>query len=37
MVIPQSDRILLWDGFEGHPMRKDDVVEDQDVLEGKTT
>ena len=26
-------RILMWEGFEGHPMRKDYVVEDQDVLE----
>ena len=24
-------RILLWDGFEGHPMRKDYVVEDQNT------
>ena len=24
-------RILLWEGFAGHPMRKDYVVEDQDA------
>lgn len=29
-------RILMWDGFEGHPMRKDYVVEDQDVLSEPT-
>jgi len=26
-------RILMWEGFTGHPLRKDYVVEDQDVLE----
>jgi len=26
-------RILMWEGFEGHPMRKDYVPEDQNVLE----
>ncbi|PIQ83825.1 MAG: NADH-quinone oxidoreductase subunit C [Candidatus Omnitrophica bacterium CG11_big_fil_rev_8_21_14_0_20_63_9] len=31
---PDLRRILLWDGFQGHPMRKDYVVEDQNVLEG---
>ena len=27
---PDLRRILLWDNFDGHPMRKDYVVEDQD-------
>ena len=28
---PDLRRILLWDNFDGHPMRKDYVVEDQDA------
>jgi NADH:ubiquinone oxidoreductase subunit C len=31
---PDLRRILMWDGFEGHPMRKDYVVEDQNAPEG---
>jgi len=30
---PDPRRILLWDGFKGHPMRKDFVYEDQDAIE----
>ncbi len=28
---PYLKRILMWEGFAGHPMRKDYVVEDQDA------
>ena len=33
---PDLRRILMWDGFEGHPMRKDYVVEDQDVPQSRS-
>ncbi|MBI3324284.1 MAG: NADH-quinone oxidoreductase subunit C [Candidatus Omnitrophica bacterium] len=31
---PDLRRIFMWDGFKGYPLRKDYVVEDQNVLEG---
>ena len=33
---PDLRRILLWEGFEGYPMRKDYIPEDQNVLEKPT-
>ena len=30
---PDLRRILLWEGFDGHPMRKDYIVEDQNTLQ----
>ena len=29
---PNMKRILLWDGFPGHPLRKDFVTNDQSLV-----
>ena len=31
---PNLKRILLWDGFPGHPLRKDFVTNSQSIVEG---
>ena len=30
---PDLRRIFMWEGFEGYPLRKDYIPEDEDVLE----
>jgi len=32
---PDLRRLFMWEGFEGHPMRKDYVQEDSETLEAE--